>query len=229
MIRITTRFASLRTFITSLVIVLSLITSAATSNAAILPIGGIHFPVIAEPDPVGATLIASTGAVPFATSLYTGNLTSNVYTNDPTNPFGPTALTFTYLLHNDLGSIDALERLTVVNFDTFATDTSYQSPVLGGAIAPSYVNRSTTGGTVGFSFASFGLGTLSPGADSALLVVQTDAVNYFPSLANVINGAVAQVTSFSPATPIVPEPATFGAGVLGLVGLGMFARRRKTS
>ena len=32
---------------------------------------------------------------------YTGDLTSSVYNNDPSNPFGANGLTFTYLLHNN--------------------------------------------------------------------------------------------------------------------------------
>jgi len=69
--------------------------------AAPLPVGTAVV-ATAEAKPDGASnLLLSTGPVPFAAPGYTGFLTSSVYDGDSTNPFGPTALTFTYLLTNN--------------------------------------------------------------------------------------------------------------------------------
>jgi hypothetical protein len=219
----------MRNFITSLVIVLSF-TSAATSSAALLPIGGIHFPVDDEAGPAGATLVSSTGVLPFGTANYTGTLVSSVYSNDPNNTF-PGGLTFTYLLHNDATSNDALERITIINFAAFSTDVSYQAPVAVGDVIPSYVDRSVSGGTIGFSYAPYALGKLSPGKTSALLIVRTDATAYFPSVASVIDGLATQVDSFSPAIPVInlPEPGAIGLSIVGITAVAFFARRRKVS
>src|SRR3954468_9746436 len=76
-----------------------LVSSQITWAAPILP-GGVQFPAVAEPGPVGATLLATTGPAPFSSPTFTGSLISSVYTNDSSNPFGATGLTFTYQLAN---------------------------------------------------------------------------------------------------------------------------------
>ena len=71
------------------------LSSGALHAAPIVP-GGVHLPAIAEPDPVGATLVFSTGFVPFSAATFSGDLRSSVWNNDASNPFGPNALTFVY-------------------------------------------------------------------------------------------------------------------------------------
>ena len=192
--------------------------SATLAQAAPLNPGGQLFPAPGEPDPVGATLVISSGALGFATANYTGTLTSNVYNNDASNPFGPGALTFTYLLANNANSTDALHRLTVLGYTGFLTDASWQTPAAG--VAPTLIDRQATGDVVGFSFEGFGPGVLNPGQNSALLVVQTNATAYTTTLANVQDGLNTQVATYSPA----PEPASFALLTLGLLAV---ARRRK--
>src|SRR4051812_26868047 len=63
--------------------------------------GGVQFPAVAEPDPVAATLLTSSGPVAFTAATFAGSLVSNVYSNDASNPFGPTGLTFTYQITNN--------------------------------------------------------------------------------------------------------------------------------
>src|SRR5688500_15151304 len=85
------------------------------ANAALLPVGGIQSPAVSEPEPLNATRVHG-GTVRFIGSGISGTLTSNVWTNDASNPFGTDRLTFTYLLTNDTASTSGLNRLTIASF-----------------------------------------------------------------------------------------------------------------
>jgi hypothetical protein len=198
--------------------ILLVFASAALVQAAPMNPGDTLFPAPGEPDPVGAALVASSGAQGFASANYTGTLTSNVYTNDASNPYGLGALTFTYLVADDATSINSLERLTVNGYTGFLTDASYQTPAAG--VAPTLIDRGTAD-VVGFSFAGFGPGVILPGQHSALLVVQTNATAYTTTIASVQDGTIAQVPTYSPA----PEPASLALITIGF--LAVACRRRK--
>lgn len=198
----------------SIVLVLA---SAALVQAAPLNTGGTLFPAPGEPDPVGAALVISSGPLGFASANYTGTLTSNVYTNDASNPFGLGALTFTYLVADDASSINSLERLTVNGYTGWLTDASWQTSSTG--VVPTLIDRGSAD-VVGFSFAGFGPGVILPGQHSALLVVQTNATTYTGTIASVQDGTIAQVATYSPA----PEPATLALTAMGLLAV---ARRRR--
>jgi hypothetical protein len=204
------------------VLLLSLAGSRLT--AAPLAPGGTLYPAPGEPDPTGGLIIAQNLAIPFASGLFSGTLTSTIFQNDPSNPFGAGALTFTYQIHNDEGSIDPIDRMTVASFLGFATDVSYKIPV--GGTVPTYANRAATGDTIGFQFlgAPLGPSELLPGQTSALLVVQTDAIAYKNVNASLIDGATATAASFAPVDP-VPEPSLVAFFGLALAGLAV-ARRR---
>src|SRR5688500_6797213 len=117
---------------------LGLVQFAGSALAApLLP--NTSIPAVAEPDPVGATQLASTGPVAFASATYTGSLTSSVFTNDSSNPFGPNALTFTYQLVNNVGSTDEITRLAISRFGAFGTDASFNAGLPVGGVAPTTV------------------------------------------------------------------------------------------
>lgn len=187
----------------------------------------------AEPDPgAGANLLFSTGKVAFTAPTYKGSLTSAVYDNDPSNPFGPTGVTFTYLIENAATSAHELHRFTVSSFAGFNTDASYSSTSEG--TAPTFVDRNSgVGDVVGFSFPTsippvfVTSGPIFPGSNSALMVIQTNAVNFQPTLAAVIDGSTTMVASLAPA-PIVPEPSTVVlAGMSAALVFVMSWRRRR--
>lgn len=207
-------------------VALAVVASFATQahGAALVP-GSVLIPSAAEADPVGATLVFTTGAVPFSVpGSFTGTLTTSVYSGDTSNTLG--GLTFTYLVTNDASSANSIGRLTVGEFASFATDGSYQVPTT--AVAPASIDRNVSGDVVGFNFVPTPVdpltGFLTPGSSSSLLVVQTDAPAYLPSLANLIDGGVTSVASLGPA---VPEPSTVALVLGSLVSLGVYRLRRR--
>lgn len=188
---------------------------ASHAQAANLPVGGAIL-APGEPDPTGGAVVAGV-ATPFVTATFSGTLTSQVIVGDPSNPFG--GLTFTYRLTNNVISANAEERLTVSKFTGFLTDVSYQIPIAG--VTPVSIDR-TTADVVGFSFQPpFGT-PIFPGQTSDLLVVQTDALSFQPSIASVIDATTASPASFAPSA--LPEPAS--AALATGFGTLLVARRR---
>jgi len=214
-------FARDRRRLVGLSVVCALMLLCSAVEAAPLASPGFITPVPAEPDPgVSSTLAFSGLLAAFSGFGFSGVLVSSVYRG---NSFGPDGLTFTYQLSNDASSTNALHRLTVSSFETFLTDVSLQT----GGLAPILVDRSTPD-VIGFSFLDgLGAGPLGPGAQSSLLVVETNSQAFTPSTASVIAGSTAGVPSFAP-LPAIPEPTTIALGAVGALGvLGFVARRRK--
>lgn len=208
-------------------VALVLVASVASQvrGGALVP-GSVLIPAAAEADPTGGAVVATTGPVAFSVpGSFSGLLTTTVISGDPSNTLG--GLTFTYLIENDAASANSIGRLTVGEFLGFATDGSYQTPVAASAVAPASIDRNVSGDVVGFNFVPTPVdpltGFLSPGVDSALLVIQTDASGYAPSIANLIDGGVTSVASLGP----VPEPSTIAMVLGSLVTLGVYRLRRR--
>src|SRR6185369_3311586 len=138
---------------------------------------------------------------PFATppgpSSYSGVLTTTVIRNDPSNPNSNPGdpdithhgLTFVFELHNDATSLASLARMTNIDFSSFVSDVSYQTPTTG--VLPTSTDRSAGGGAViGWNFSQLNLGKINPGQTSAKLVVQTNAPGFISENANLIDANV---------------------------------------
>jgi hypothetical protein len=152
----------------------------------------------------------------FTALTFSGTLTSKVWTNDSSNPFG--GLTFTYELSNNLSSLDAIDRFTLSRYTGFQVDASY----FGAGIVPTEVRRTGSGNQISFDFSGPSEGILVQGTSSPVLILQTDSAVWQVSNAGVINSSTVNVATFAPLA--VPEPATAALFLLGAVALGM---RRK--
>ena len=163
------------------------------------------------------TLMAS-NSVPVngASGTVSGTMRSSVYMNA-----GGT-LDFYYQYSNNLG-FDPIHRLTMSSFRNFTTDVGYRLLPVGqfqlGTIIPNESNRNTSGSVVGFDFDT--PISIPPGATTHTLVIRTNANQWGPGFASVINGSATTVASFAP----VPEPATIAA--LGLGAIALIRRRRR--
>lgn len=175
-----------------------------------------------EVEPTGATLLATTN-VSFSgvdagnNVLFSGTLTSSVWSGDTSNPYSG-GLTFTYQLTSSSTSIHTIDRFTLNSFAGLLTDVGYN----GAGIVPIRAIRPSSD-LIAFVFENaLFQPTLTPGSSSATLVIQTSSLYWAIGNGSVIDGATANVSAFAPLA--VPEPAT--AAVFGL-GLTALLLRRK--
>jgi len=191
----------------------ALFTFVHCATADLLAPGGLIFPAPFQAEPVNGVLLASVTA-PFASADLQGNVISEVYAGDLSNPWG--GLTFTYQVTMGPNSPHAVSQFSVGYYGGFQTDVSYNNLVVNG-VNPFAMTRSAgMGDVVRFIF----FPGIDGGAFSSLMVVQTDALNYQDTIASVINASAATVASFAPTG--VPEPALAALAVLGgalLLGL----------
>lgn len=208
---------------------LALLTALATASAqAILLVPGarvgrntVEAPgVLTIFTDTNLTLMASSSVpVVGASGTVSGIMRSAVYMNS-----GGT-LDFYYQYANDPTS-DPIHRLTMSSFRNFTTDVGYRLTAIGqftagaGQVTPNEANRNTSGSVVGFDYDT--PTSIPAGATTNTLVIRTNANQWGPGFASVINGSATTVPSFAP----VPEPASIAALSLGAIAL-IRRRRRK--
>jgi MYXO-CTERM domain-containing protein len=155
--------------------------------------------------------------------LYSGHLTSAVFINMPDNPYGAGFLSFAYQLVNDSTSSHSLGRFTITGYTGFNTDVGNDPFYATGTnVAGFEATRQADGSSIGFTFlaAPVGGGLVTPGVNSYVFVVHTNATLFTISPASVIDGDIANAEAYSP----LPTP---GAGALLALGAVASLRRRR--
>lgn len=166
-------------------------------------------------EPEDARLVAQTNFT-FTSAAFTGTLTSKVWADDESNPWG--GLTFSYRLANTSGCTESLGLFTLGGFADSLVDVNYS----GSGIAPRKATRSALGNTISFGFFDRdGDETLLPGNTSAWLVIQTGCHTW--GLNQLVGMDSLEVTAATFAPVAVPEPTALA--VLALAG-GLTFRRR---
>jgi hypothetical protein len=185
-----------------------------------LPPDSTILPVPSVPQPVGGPnfAILAQGSTPVTASTFSGTVHWYVLQGVSNSPLP--GLTFGYRVENNASSPHAISRIAINGFGaTSQLDVGYFNGPAG-TVVPSYADRDgTANGVVGFQFASFLLGEITPGASSKELIIYSNATSWVVAEAGLINGSIATV-----AVPAyIPAP-----GVAGLVGAGlMLAGRRR--
>lgn len=126
---------------------------------------------------------------------------------------------------------DPLSRETDTDFSGWLTSVGFRtdgaslpsSIFVNGTVAPVTADRNSVGNVVGFSYNPPDSAKIQPGQTGFVLVISTNATNYKPGFASVIDGGVTTVAAFQPA-PGVPEPATFLLIGAGFVAIGSLRR-----
>jgi hypothetical protein len=179
----------------------------------------------------GGTLLAfsNSGSVTATNGKITFDVVTAVYA-DPLNVFGAGGLDFVYQVQNSAASPDAIGRLTAIDFTGFSTDVGFTpsgSALPGGlfvdgtlGVYPELVDRSLSGGTIGFTFNAPIPLSILPGQTSAALIIETNATSFAPGSFNIIDGGVSTVHAFQPSVPSVPDgdntAILLGIGLIGL-------------
>ena len=192
-------------------------------HASPLAPGSVLSPAPLENGPVGATLLFSANNSFNAPFAFSGTLTTKIWTNDASSPFS-TGLTFTYELTMDANPLaQPVSRFSISSYGGFLVDASYTNGTAGVGVAPLSIGRNPLGDVIRFTFEDvIGNPTLFQGTNSALLVLQTDAPYWQPTIAGVIDGSTANVNTFAPS--VIPEPGPLELTTGGILFLFLFRR-----
>jgi hypothetical protein len=202
---------------------LTLVLVAAPASATVITAGDNIY-ASGENKPPGGSVVAGGAPISFSSATFTGQLTTTVYSGDPSNSHG--GLTFTYLLTDLVTSPGIIDRITINGYTGSLTDVSYQAP--GPGVIPTISDR-LSADVVGFTFIGppvSAFGVLHPGQTSALLVIQTDATQFTPTLASIIDGSTSWVSTFAPLVN-APEPSTLVLAGFAALAFGSVAARRR--
>jgi len=158
---------------------------------------------VGEADPVGGSTLFLTNVSWGDEGLgFFGTLTSSVITNDASNPF-PGGLTFTYQFTINPDSTRSGHELIVNDFGSHHTDLSY---LTNSGEKPFIFERSEESPDEGdaLAFLYTGMFSVPPGANSALLVIQTDSSHWSFNIASMIaSSAIPNILIIAPDGPVI--------------------------
>jgi len=209
--------------------VLGLVVSASTARAALLPPGGDVVPTMMADDPNNSTIVADTGFLNFEATqdgvALMGFSRSSVRSNYASNPFGPDALTFIYQVGLITTAPDgqSITSLILSSFAGVQTDVGFYQET--GLVDPIGASRTAApGASISFTFGE----ALVAGAETSILVINTDARSYHEGTLGIQGGVDLVLQSFG-AAPLVPEPASIVGSAIGLATVGVFGLRDRKS
>lgn len=204
----------------------------------LMPPGSANIPATTTTITGDVLLATASGAVtfPVTPNPLSANFTEWVYKDPSPDLACPTGgcLDFVYQFTDTTKGASAtypgvIERMTGSSYTGFLTDVGYVATTgknSGGStadIAPNATDRSALpGDVVAFDFQ--GVANVTPGEESDLLVIKTDAHNYAVGTIGIQDGVAGSAVGFAPSS--VPEPVTMGllGGGLALLGIARWRR-----
>lgn len=200
------------------------------ASATILVPGGSVVP--SSFSGVPGTLLASTGALSFTSTLgasdFSGTVTENVYADSVTG-----FMDFVYQFHNNAGSGQPIAQMSDSLYNSFTTDVQVDTtagfgPFTAGGVAPASANRTVSGNNIAWLF---GGTDLAPGATSAIEMIKTNASAFGAGNISFINtGTATLTTAFAPTGPTTTVPDSGSAfALLALALAALFGASRLRS
>jgi hypothetical protein len=177
--------------------------------------GTTLFPIPAGLDgPAGSLIATANSPYSFTTSagITSGTLRTAVFRE------AEGTLDFYYQITNDAGSATAIARMTCMNFQGIITYVGYRTGgatfgagFVTGSLAPVSADRTADRGRlVSFNFGPEDSSRVQPGQSSFVMVISTNATNFFDGNAAIIDGGSQTVASYG-AEQVCTAPSITGA------------------
>ena len=168
----------------------------------------------------GLTAVSPTINSSISPGTFTANYSTGVYA-DTNNTFCSGCYDFLYVLTNS--GPGPIERTTMFDFDGFLANVGYASSG-SGSVNPISVDRTSTGGVIGFNFDTNGVRS---GQSSSFLIIETNATAYTNGTFSIQDGSAGTGAAYAPV--VTPEPSSLLLLATGLLTAGSIARRKAMS